>query len=483
MRRSQVWAAVAAAATGIMLLPGGARAAGNIAGGPRSPAPGTLWGNARLIPGILTLNKGGNAEVVSLSCASGGNCAAGGYYTDGSGHSQAFVVSQRRGTWGRAIELPGTGKLNIGHRARVAAVSCPAAGDCVAGGFYTGKHGLARAFVASQHSGHWNRAIEVPGTAALGKAGSVNVGVVSCPAAGDCAAGGTYPDGDGQPSVFVVNERHGKWGTALKLPGLGGLGTGGQINSMSCPSVGNCAIAGAYYKFSSAIVPFVATERRGKWGKAQKIPGLAAVNTKGFGYAWSVSCPSAGNCSAGGYYTNASDFWSPFVVNERNGRWATAVTLSALPPLKWVNATILAMSCPAAGRCLAGGFYAGGAPSQPLVATESGGSWSQAFELPGAPVLNKGDGASLGEASCASPGNCAVGGYYTDADGSIQAFVASELGGVWTPELAVPGTVVLNDGGNAQTTALSCTAASVCGAGGFYKDSHGRTEPFVVSES
>jgi len=36
----------------------------------------------------------GNAEVTSVSCASAGNCSAGGYYADNSGHPQAFAVSQ-----------------------------------------------------------------------------------------------------------------------------------------------------------------------------------------------------------------------------------------------------------------------------------------------------------------------------------------------------------------------------------------------------
>ena len=33
-----------------------------------------------------------------MSCASAGNCSAGGYYTDSSGHRQAFVVSEVNGT-------------------------------------------------------------------------------------------------------------------------------------------------------------------------------------------------------------------------------------------------------------------------------------------------------------------------------------------------------------------------------------------------
>jgi len=40
------------------------------------------------------LNAGGNASTDSVSCVSAGNCAAVGDYTDGSGHTQAFVVNQ-----------------------------------------------------------------------------------------------------------------------------------------------------------------------------------------------------------------------------------------------------------------------------------------------------------------------------------------------------------------------------------------------------
>jgi len=52
------------------------------------------WRTAIEVPGLGSLNRGGYAEVHSVSCASAGNCAAGGFYTDGHGHQQAFVVSQ-----------------------------------------------------------------------------------------------------------------------------------------------------------------------------------------------------------------------------------------------------------------------------------------------------------------------------------------------------------------------------------------------------
>src|SRR5215472_14787617 len=78
-----------------------------------APAAGAIarvgtWHTAIEVPGLGSLNKGagreGGAQVSSLSCGSPGNCAAGGFYRDRSGHGQAFVVSERNGVWGKAIE-------------------------------------------------------------------------------------------------------------------------------------------------------------------------------------------------------------------------------------------------------------------------------------------------------------------------------------------------------------------------------------------
>src|SRR5260221_10209344 len=53
-------------------------------------AAGT-WRAAIEVPGTGGLNKGGNAAVKSGSCASAGNCVAGGGDADGARHSQALA--------------------------------------------------------------------------------------------------------------------------------------------------------------------------------------------------------------------------------------------------------------------------------------------------------------------------------------------------------------------------------------------------------
>src|SRR5215471_9624609 len=74
-------------------------------------ASGT-WGKAKEVPGTASLNAGGFAAVTSVSCASAGNCSAAGYYIDGAGDQQVFVVTETNGTWGTAVKVPGLTSFN-----------------------------------------------------------------------------------------------------------------------------------------------------------------------------------------------------------------------------------------------------------------------------------------------------------------------------------------------------------------------------------
>jgi hypothetical protein len=108
------------------------------------------WEKAEEVPGTATLNQGGRGEVFSVSCGSAGNCSAGGFYGDSSGHLQAFVVSQVHGTWGTAEQVPGTATLNQGGAANLLSMSCGSAGSCSAGGIYTDSSGHVQVFVVSR---------------------------------------------------------------------------------------------------------------------------------------------------------------------------------------------------------------------------------------------------------------------------------------------------------------------------------------------
>ena len=172
------------------------------------------WGTPSEIAG--SLNTGGDAVINSVSCSSDGNCAAGGYYKDSSGNTQAFVVDEVAGTWETPSEVAGS--LNTGGNAWINSVSCSSVGNCAAGGRYKDSSGNYQNFVVDEVAGIWGTSSEVAGS--LNTGGHAWVNSVSCTSDGNCAAGGRYKDGSGNYQVFVVDEVAGIWGTASEVAGF-----------------------------------------------------------------------------------------------------------------------------------------------------------------------------------------------------------------------------------------------------------------------
>jgi hypothetical protein len=224
----------------------------------------------------------------------------------------------------------------------------------------------------------------------------------------------------------------GHWGTAEEMPGIAALSTGDYavVNSISCASPGNCSAVGRYNVSSSTVdqQAFVASQTHGTWGRAEKVPGTTALNKGGFASVFSVSCPSAGNCGAGGFYAGSGGYEQALVVSEVNGVWGSAE------------------------------------------------------QVPGTATLNAGGGAAIYSVSCPGPGDCSAGGSYLDASLHAQAFTVGETNGVWGTAREVPGTAALNAGGSAEVEAVSCAEVNRCSAGGFYMTGSGDQVLFVAGE-
>jgi hypothetical protein len=338
----------------------------------------------------------------------------------------------------------------------------------------------------------WGKAIGVPGLGVLNTGGSANVRTVSCTAAGNCLAGGSYKIKAKDVQGFVVTERNGRWGRAAGVPGLPALNKGGQaqVLSVSCTSAGNCS-AGGNYEVSGTSLGFVAIEKNGVWGKAIEVPGLAALNQAGPAAVTQVSCGSAGNCVVGGSYSDSVSHLQGFVAIEKNGVWGQAVEVPGLGALnQGVRAAVTSVSCGSGRYCVAVGYYTDSSgDTQGFLDSETNGTWAQAAEGPGLAALNAGGDAAAFTVSCASAGNCGVGGDYTDGvlvDGSYgngQGFVVDEKNGVWGQAIEVPGLGALNaqfDVEAAFTDSISCSAPGDCLAAGTYGQPY--SWAFVASE-
>ncbi len=469
MRRRQVLVAGAAAAvllgTGcVQAAPAATTAspsATQVAASAAAAGTAGAWGRAIAVPGLAALNTGRNADVLSVSCAAPGSCAAGGFYQSHGRHG--FVVSESNGRWRRAIEVPGLKVLNKGG-SQVSEVSCASPGYCAAGGYY-GNHArnpydvtTGRGFVVSERSGRWHQAVEVPGLGALNRGGNATVSSVSCASRGYCAAVGFYTDSGGHRQGFVAVEQSGVWGQAIEVPGLGALNTGGsaEVGSVSCASPGNCAAGGLYDTRAAGAghqQAFVVSETGGSWGTAQQVAGTltgpggdAGVDT--------VSCGSPGNCAAGGQFSDASGEEQAFVISQVNGIWAAARAVAGTRSCCG-GAEVTSVSCASAGNCAAGGEFDYGGYNAAFLVNEKNGAWGKLMYVPGLNAVSR--DAYLNSVSCASAGNCAAGGDYDEG-----VFVAIEKNGAWDKQTTVPGRPV------SGVDSVSCASARSCVAGGSY---------------
>jgi len=316
--------------------------------------------------------------------------------------------------------------------------------------------------------------LAVPTTTNSG--GFAQVTSVSCSSAGTCAAGGFYSDG-ASFQAFVVSQTAGVWGTPqLAVPTTTNIGNNARVNSVSCSSAGNC-VAGGSYSDGTGRQAFVVSQTAGLWGP----PQLAVPTTTNIGNnarVTSVSCSSAGNCAAGGSYTDGAG-QQAFVVSQTAGLWGTHQLAVPVTTNSGGSAEVNSVSCTSAGNCAAGGFYSDGLGSQAFVVSQTAGVWGTP-QLAVPATTNSGNAAWVTSVSCSSTGNCAAGGYYTVGLRIYQAFVVSQTAGVWgTPQLAVPTTT--NSGGSAYVTSVSCSSAGNCAAGGSYSDGE-LLQAFVVNE-
>ena len=395
------------------------------------------------------------------------------------GVAQAYTTQARTtqartapGAWHKAINVPGLAARHTSG-AGTGPVSCGAAGDCLAAGDLSG----GRPFVVSQVRGKWDPAQLVRGMAGLNTGHSAGIASVSCTSPGNCTIGGAYEDKSHHGHAWVASQVRGRWGRAHQLPGMAALnkGNGSGVGSISCVSIGNCSADGSYTDVKRHAQPFVASEVKGTWHDVQAVAGVAALATYGTAGIGTVSCRSAGDCSAGGNYRDGRYTQDAFVVSEVHGQWGQA---EPVPGLKALNtggsAALNSLACGGPGDCLTGGVYSDPAGNRfTFVASQVNGTWGNAQQVPGMTALAQfGDG-EVDTVACASAGNCVAGGIAGvnngyDVNGGGQAFVASQTDGTWGQAEIIPGTGRLNSGADGGTVTLSCPRAGACTAAGYY---------------
>jgi Bacterial Ig-like domain (group 3) len=383
-----------------------------------------LWGAAQDLPLAPQLNTFGSADVVTVACLAAGECGAGGFYRDANG-LEGLIGSEVSDTWDGSVELPGSG-----GSAQIDAEACPSFGRCLVAGYIVDIAGNRQPFV-DQQSNAWPTATPLAGNLNKGSLGEVTS--LSCTSLGTCVGGGFYTDAKGGHQAFLISEAHGDWGPMREFAGALNKGEDARVTQVSCgvspQSVGiiSCAAVGFYTTGADHTQAFTATQANGAWGPAVPVPGAAALEKGGVSQLNSVSCPTAGNCSAVGSYATPTSGTQPLVVSEKNGTWGKAVPVPGSATLNTGKDMFAAdVSCVSPGRCSAAGDFVTSKHSQGVwAASQKGGLWGQAGTIPGLSGLATGGTAEVEGLSCSTADSCGLVGDYFTMTGSQQPFLVS----------------------------------------------------------
>jgi hypothetical protein len=369
-------------------------------------------------------------------------------------------------------------------------VKCPSASGCVAtGGYLTPK---AHLLALVERAGKWT-----PGQTP----GGVGVYSLACPSVGRCV--GT--SGIGEQSTHLLTQNGRSWQSlAAKLPADAPATPWPDLSAVSCGSPGECTAVGSYQ--IGFVKPLLVTESGGAWGAGTEpqLPVNAATardpNISTVGNPLSlVACPSAGNCTAVGTYTNEDAELGeyPWVLDETAGQWGSGVA-AQLPGDANLHGQserggtapffgFTGLSCPSAGNCTAVGGYWGSADvEQGLILTERNGAWSPGVRapLPGHAVPNNEPNefnSPIASVSCAVPDDCAaVGWYVLEPNGTHEGLLLTERGGAWKASALVLPAGVKAPGG-VFLTSVACPSRGNCVAVGHYGN-HGKTYGLIARE-
>jgi hypothetical protein len=300
-----------------------------------------------------------------------------------------------------------------------------------------------------------------PSAAALtlpGGAAAVSLPSVSCGSSTQCVAVGAY-DNAGASAPMVLTATSGAWsaGSAIALPSGA---SSGSLESVSCVSAGNCTAVGD----DSSAHPIVAIETSGGWGPATEPGGAGSLS--------GVSCVAGGSCSAVG--RNGSG--QPLTMTGTAGTFS-AVTAPALPTGA-TSGALTSVACTTPGNCTAAGSYvAAGGQTEAMIATETAGAWAQATLLPLPAGADASQVATVNSISCPSGGHCIAVGSYVNGAGQTAGLIFTQ-GATQAAELAVPAGVVA-----ATLDSISCTNSSNCTATGSAVAGSGSVVPLAATES
>jgi hypothetical protein len=340
-------------------------------------------------------------------------------------------------------------------------VSCPSTTDCMAVGWSEAENQSSVYYTLGEV---WNGTswtiIHTPSPSNLG--GGAQLNAVSCVSSTDCMAVGETQIFQAKTGRTVPHPLAEAWnGTKWALVATPSLGkSGAMLNGVSCTAGtgGGPAQCMAVGSEGGPDNPTQFTLAESWNGTAWKFVSTPAPLTPGGTALNALSCTSAAECMAVGYYGyNNGTGTSVSLAEHWNGKiWIREVT-----PTPDSSATFSGVSCPAATDCEAVGTDAQTSPklgAGTFAALWNGQGWKTQPSPNPSPAAG---GAELTGVSCTAVATCMAAGWWIDMEGEVVTTLAEAWNGQAWSKTHTPSPRYTN-----PLLAVGCASPSDCVAVG-----------------
>jgi hypothetical protein len=361
-----------------------------------------------------------DSVLYAVTCTSGSNCWAVGYYNDSG--NKALIERWDGTSW--KID---TSTSNLPASSTLSAIACTSSSQCWAVGFSGDGFTIAKTLIAQWNGASWS---VVP--AAAGSANNF-LNSVTCVSASECWAVGVQASSATAGYQTLVERWNGTFWSIVAAPNPSSIAI---VASVTCTSSTACWLAGSYYAGHNADHTFAERWDGTSWAiiPTANVPPTATNNLM-----WGVSCPSASDCWAVGYYLSGV-FFQTLIEHWDGASW----TIVDSPNVNEINNVLYSVSCVSSSDCWALGHYFSPSNSvdnegsfQTLIEHWDGTSWT----IVDSPNYGVGFNNGLESVTCVSTSDCwGVGYYYANVPGShgeggpvtLQTLIEHWDGNAWT---------------------------------------------------
>lgn len=418
--------AVGWAVVGNVFAAGATASRSGIAVLPRRPGP-----SGPTQPRSSALNASSDDELYADTCPSSSTCWAVGFHSNGAGAElgQALLFD---GTTFSSVSLPEPGGSSTSDYDYLDAIACTSSSDCWTVGSYGNTAGPSRNEALYWDGVNWSNVATPQPAGTANKDDHNALNGVACLSSSDCWAVGDYTNHAG---AYVNDALHwnGQNWTLVATPDPDGT-TKGDDNvpySVSCTSPTGCISVGYGHNAAGAYVS-EALQWNGKTWTSLAPPQPGGTGSRDYGYLEGLACLSGSQCLAAGGYLNSAGTYVNQVLMWDGTSWTP---MSVPQPDRSTSAglnELTAISCLSASDCWAVGYYGNshGAELNEALAW-NGEDWSSVATPQPAGKTSNSEGNTLYGVSCGSSSYCLAAGYTFRTAGPSLAEALVWDGSIW----------------------------------------------------